>query len=270
MLHSVGRCGGCFCPGDIAGPKCWEISFSPKFVRWYEVTLTPSSCASGCGDADKLTATIALGAMRAFGTQPVAIPRAPTAPCDCDWLCSIVDYTPEATWTAAAVFCSVDCAEGSATASGWRVVSSTNLVSVGIVSVPGCGGLGNGLQLVFKGVPASQTLTGCGSSVVMEQSFGLATAPSCIVVLKYCARAGTNTCTYDLYSVEVGGAAYEWGWGLAGGLGDCDCGDANGNVYQSITGTAGAGAEFASTGFGPIYALAGSPPLVLVCRSCAP
>lgn len=261
----------CCCDDYPAGPKCYALSFAPKFIRWYTVTLTASSCESGCGTSDAVTASVALGALQAFGTQQVLLPRTPTEPCDCNWLCSIVDYTPDATWTAAVEFCSADCGEGTGAPGAWRIVSSTNLVSVVSVATAACGPPGfTGIQINFRGKPPAVTLSGCGHSVVMDTTFGAAYSPQTDVSLVYCRRPGTDSCVLDLYSVTMGGNAYSYNPLGAGAVGDCDCdpGTLTGNVSETVSGTIGTTTEYAGA-FGSVYALAGSPPLSITCRACA-
>lgn len=266
-LHRV-----CCCNDYPAGPKCYSLSFSPKHVRWYDVSVVASTCESACGDSQFVTVTVTQGSLVEFGTQPVIIGKAPDDGCDCDALmCEAKDYTVSGTWTAALEFCSADCSEGSGAPGDWRVVSSTNFYAVSSVPVAACGPPGfTGIKITFRGVPATQTLTACGTSAVMERAFGHNTAPMTQVELVYCRRPGTNSCVLDLYSVTIGGAAYDYKDAAGLTPDDCICDAGTGtNLAETVTGTIGTTTEYAG-GFGAIYALAGSPPTSITCRECVP
>ncbi len=265
-LHRV-----CCCNDYPAGPKCYSLSFSPKHVRWYDVVVTTGSCTTEeCGPSPTVDAAVTLGALREFGTQPVIIGRPWDNYCDCSSLvCEVKNYTVSGTWTAALEFCSADCSEGSGAPGDWRVVSSTNLYAVSSVPVAACGPPGfTGIKIVFRGVPATQTLSACGRDVLMERVFGHNTAPMTQVELVYCRRPGTNSCVLDLYSVTIGGGAYSHDDGIGITLDSCACSE-DGNYHQTVTGSIGTTTEYAG-GFGAIYALAGSPPTSITCRECVP
>lgn len=99
---------------------------------------------------------------------------------------------------------------------------------------------------------------------IVKDAFGWFTpAPVTYVELVYCFRTTNPKCVLDLYSVELGASMPTFGnyaWPS-----DCECDPPSDVTY---TGTMPASIEYASSGFGSLYALAGSPPTVLGCSAC--
>jgi hypothetical protein len=148
-----------------------------------------------------------------------------------------------------------------------KVKTQTNSGPGTCITCCGSGGVDcAGFDIAFTGTLADVTLSdaGCDYSVLVGSGLGQWNATT--ISLRYCCRPGTNCCVLDLKQVSIGAASNLGGGGFA--TAECECVPGTGGVTTVINGTAPTVTETDATGFGPIWALAGAPPLSITCVCC--
>lgn len=269
----------CCCGGTFPScERCFSIAFTANYVESADTVTSYVTCAlecdlgTGVGYQETQTKTWH-SALRRIRSHEYLLASDGVSPCFCRRPCKTKTWEPPAstfecqlTWctTGSSNLCN---ANGAAfvgcTAPAPRAKTQTNFVGGNCIQ---CTPTTTGFRLQFTGTLSDITLSdaGCDYSVLVGSGLGTWNATS--IILDYCCRQGTNCCVLDLVRVEVVPAD-----GLGGGTfatADCECTPGTGGVTFVTVGTAPTAVETSATGFGPVWAIAGAPPLSLTCTCC--
>lgn len=267
----------CCCGGTFPScERCFSIAFTANYVESANTATTYTTCELDCGTPgvgyQETQTKTWHSALRRIRSHEYLLATDGVAPCYCRKPCKTKTWEPpsstfeaQLTWcvTGAGNLCNANGGAFTGCASPYiKVKTQTN-------SAPGtciaCGTLG-GFQIEFTGTLPDVTLSDAGCAYSVLVGSGLGTWNATRIRLDYCCRAGTNCCVLDLKRVEIFAAD-----GLGGGTfatAECECIPGTGGVTFATVGTAPTSVETDATGFGPVWALAGAPPLSLTCTCC--